>query len=78
MTRLLVGRWAPCLGRRPSGDTGYCPRARAHGRVAAIGLNILSHGAADAFRLMLGEDFVPLRVAMQHRRIAAPAKWSWS
>ena len=24
----------------------------------------------DAFRLMLGEDFVPLRVTMQHRRIA--------
>ena len=26
--------------------------------------------ALDAFRLMLGEDFVPLRVTMQHRRIA--------
>ena len=25
--------------------------------------------AMDAFRLMLGEDFVPLRVTMQHRRI---------
>lgn len=26
--------------------------------------------AMDAFRLMLGEDFVPLRVTMQHRRIS--------
>ena len=28
--------------------------------------------AMDAFRLMLGEDFVPLRVTMQHRRVSAP------
>ena len=32
--------------------------------------------AMDAFRLMLGESFVPLRVTMQHRRISASEKYS--
>jgi len=32
--------------------------------------------AMDAFRLMLGESFVPLRVTMQHRRISAPKGYS--
>lgn len=32
--------------------------------------------AMDAFRLMLGESFVPLRVTMQHRRISAPERYS--
>jgi AraC-like DNA-binding protein len=31
--------------------------------------------AMGAFRLMLGEDFVPLRVTMQHRRIADATKY---
>ena len=32
--------------------------------------------AMDAFRLMLGESFVPLRVTMQHRRISASDRYS--
>lgn len=31
--------------------------------------------ALDAFRLMLGEDFVPVRVTMQHRRISPAASY---
>jgi AraC-like DNA-binding protein len=31
--------------------------------------------AMDAFRLMLGEDFTPLRVTMQHRRISPPGTY---
>jgi len=31
--------------------------------------------AMAAFRLMIGEDFVPLRVTMQHRRIAPAARY---
>lgn len=43
------------------------PRQLAHrDQLVEKGLGV----AMDAFRLMLGEDFVPLRVTMQHRRIS--------